>query len=192
MATADTSTADTSASELMTGSLEVSATIETADMAPHDLEIGADSASLLGLPVLTDAPLVAQSKTMSFQGKLFVGSTQSGTLDEATVTVTRMANPQTGVPFLFITFGYFATSLGWRTGRGGSSGEPLGMPHGLYFNNQAGGTMYSWGFPYDDFRLECGWNRQYRYHVIREYNFVSWFDLWAGVQHRVHGAMYRC
>jgi hypothetical protein len=179
--------------EFETGLLEASATLDAAHLDAPDVQIGRDAADLLGLPGLTtDAPLTAQSKTMSFTGKLFVAGAQVAQLDEATVTVTRMANPSTGAPFLFITFSYLATSMGWRSGRGWPTSEPLGMPHGLYFKNSAGGTMYSWGFPYDDFRLDCNWNRQARYHVIREYTFVGWFDLWAGVEHRVNGAMFRC
>ncbi|MEA2361862.1 MAG: hypothetical protein QOD71_1007 [Thermoleophilaceae bacterium] len=175
-----------------TGLLEANATLDAAHPGAADVQIQPDAAAILGLRLATDAPFTAQSKTMSFQGKLFVGSTQAATLDEATVTVTRMANPSTGAPFLFITFSYLATSMQFRTGRGAPTGEPLGMPHGLYFKNSAGGTMYSWGFPYDDFRLECNWNHEHRYHVIREYTFVDWFDLWAGVQHRVQGAMFHC
>lgn len=185
-------TSQPSPTQFFTGELEASATLGDAALAPQQMHIAPDVAAFLNLPTLTDAPLPAASKTMKFQGKLFAGGTQAATLDEATVTVTRSTNPTTGVPFLFITFSYLATSQGFRTGKGGSSGEPLGMLHGLYFKNQSGGTMYSWGFPYDDFRLECGWNHEHRYHVIREYNLVDWFDLWAGVEHRVRGTLFHC
>jgi hypothetical protein len=173
-----------------TAKLEASASFGT-ELEPREMRIGAEAAALLGFPS-THGPVTVGSKTLTFQGKLFVGGTQAATLDDATVTVTREANPSTGAPFLFITFQYLMTSLGWRSGRGAPTGEPLGMTQGLYFLNQAGGTMYSWGFPYDDLVVQCGWNREPRYHVIRDYDFVDWFDLWAGVQHRVQGAMYRC
>lgn len=176
--------------EFETGVLEASATMEEGQQTARELQIGPDAATALGFPVLAD--FAAQSKTLTFQGRLTVGGAPAATLDDATVTVTLMANPQTGVPFLFITFSYLATSQGFRTGRGAPTGEPLGMPQGLFFKNQSGGVMYSWGFPGDDFRLECSWNREFRYHIIREYNFVGWFDLWSGIEHRVAGSLFRC
>lgn len=193
MATPDTTTpAATPAPEPITATLEASATLAAEELAPKEIELGPNVIDFLNLPIAVEGPATAATRSMTFQGKLFAGGTHAATLDEATVTVTRMANPSTGVPFLLITFGYFATSLGWRTGKGSAAGEAGSMLHGLYFKNSAGGTMWSWGFPYDDFRLSCGWNREWRYHVIRDYDYVSWFDLWAGVEHRVHGTMYRC
>jgi hypothetical protein len=43
-----------------------------------------------------------------------------------------------------------------------------------------------------DFRLDCGWHGQFRHHHFIDQTFVNWFDLWAGVEHRVNGALYNC
>ncbi|HWY00565.1 MAG TPA: hypothetical protein VNY55_11985 [Mycobacterium sp.] len=56
---------------------------------------------------------------------------------------------------LLITFAYLITSNGERTGHG-EDGEPVKATHDLYFNNSAGGTRFSWGFPNENLVCECG------------------------------------
>ena len=64
------------------------------------------------------------------------------------------------------------TSRGWRTGRGWGSGEPLGIPHGLYFLNQNSGPIFWWGFPENDFTTDCGWNNHMVYFPIRDHDYA--------------------
>ena len=130
---------------------------------------------------------------MTFQGKLFINGRPEpiAILDDVKVTATKFSNPQ-GVFNVRVYLEYFVTSHGYRTGRGAPTGEPLGAPQGLYFKNRNGGTIHSWGFPYNDFILRCDWNRQYRMHTFTDTNFVNWFDVWEGVEHRVQGSFYKC
>ncbi|WP_432096598.1 hypothetical protein [Streptomyces sp. bgisy100] len=158
----------------------------------QELELEPRISHMLGLGQDVTHTVRALSKTMTFQGKLFTAAhAPIATLENVTVTATQASDPHTGVPFVHVTLDYFATSHGFRTGRG-APGEPLGAPQGLYFRNQAGGTVYSWGFPNDDFRLECGWERRHCFHHFYDKTFVGWFDVWEGILHEVRGVFFRC
>jgi len=147
-------------------------------------------AKLFGLGRTLDQSVQAVTKTMTFQGKLATSDHQPvATLDDVNVTATKMNDPHTGVPFVHVTLDYFATSHGWRTGRGGT--EPWGLSNHLYFKNSAGGIVYSQALN-TVFVLQCGWNRQHRFHYIVDRSFVGWFDVWGGVTHSVSGSVFRC
>jgi hypothetical protein len=60
------------------------------------------------------------------------------------VTVTKMFDPATSLPHLFIAFSYNVTSHGYST--------------------------------------HCGDDLHQSYHIVRSYDDVSWFDLWARVR----------
>lgn len=158
-----------------------------------EVEIKPEIAGLFGMPVLTHT-MQAESKTMSFQGKLFINgrSEPIATLDDVKVTAIKFTNPQSGVPYIRVFLDYFVTSHGFRTGRGAPTGEPLSAPQGLYFKNSAGGIIHSWGFPQDEFMLSCNWNREHRMHTFTDTNYVGWFDLWEGVTHEVRGVFFKC
>ena len=166
--------------DFVASELEASVMLGEDELEPRPLQLGADCAALLGFPMVGGEPPRPLSLTMKFEGKLVAaGGILAGTLEEAEVTVAR------GPGFLHVHFEYFLTSHGFRT-------DPLGLPHGLHFKNQDGGTMYSWGFPSNNFILRCGWTRHHCEHVIRITDFVDWFDSWAGVLHRVSGPLFRC
>ena len=182
------------------GSLEITDSEKLTRPVLQEIEINRDVARIFGLPLLHHTVSV-QSKTMTFQGKLFTAAQEPiATLDEARVTVTRMTNPQTHVPFLVVSLDYFATSHGFRTGDGKliiqspslTSHEPYKTPQWLYFKNQAGGVMHTWWAGNNSFELQCGWNREHQLVGYTESYFVDWFDLWEGVTHEVRGAFYRC
>lgn len=121
--------------------------IAQADARPviRELELQPEIAQLLGFgPTrLHHHVAPAQSKTMSFQGRLFTAAQEPiATLDDVTVTATKMTDPHTGAHFVHVWLDYFCTSHGWRTGRGAPTGEPLDAPQGLRFKNQAGGVIH--------------------------------------------------
>jgi hypothetical protein len=153
-----------------------------------EVTIGPDINRLLGG---TDEPAHGDSKTLTFSTTLnATDGTPLAALNNVSTTVTRMTVPATGRPFLNFYLTYYATSLGWRTGSGlGEDQRPL---HGLYFKNAQHGVMYSWGFPAQDFEIECGWNNQFRLYHWTEQNFVSWFDEWEHIHYDVQGSFYPC
>lgn len=157
----------------------------------QEVEINIEVAKIFGIDTMKS--LTAASKTATFPRMVISGAPgQMASLEEAKVTATKMANPTTGVFFVVVNFEYFTTSLGWRTGRGAPTGEPLGAPHGIYFRNQAGGIIHSWGFPNNDYIVQCGWNRKFIQHRFIDNNYVSWFDLWQNTNYRVEGVFFRC
>lgn len=167
---------------------------ETSHDAPvwAQVEVSPDVSQLLSGAASGGVVGTADSKSIKFQKTL--KSSDDGTplaeLGDVSVAVTRMILPATGLPFLNIYLSYYVTSDGWRTGSGpGEDQRPL---HGLYFRNEAFGTMYSWGFPYQDFEVECGWNRVFRLYHWTESNFVSWFDEWRHIHYGVNGNFYQC
>ncbi|WP_028778614.1 hypothetical protein [Shimazuella kribbensis] len=157
----------------------------------QEVKISPEVAKIFGID--TTKSLTAESKTAVFPRIIYSGAPgEMASLEDAKVTATKMANPTTGVPFVVVNFEYFTTSLGWRTGRGAPTGEPLGVPHGLYFRNSAGGIIHSWGFPHDDYIVQCNWNRKFRQHRFVDNNYVSWFDLWQNTNYRGEGVLFRC
>jgi hypothetical protein len=136
---------------------------------------------VIGLKTL-DHHIPAVSKSMSFQGKLFINGRVEpiAILDEVTVTVTKLAHPQTGAKFLLKSLSYLATSDGFRTAETTAEWPP---PNAfVHFKNASGGIMHVWPLSY--FELKCGWNKEFRVFGPQvEHTSVDWFDLWAGVQH---------
>jgi hypothetical protein len=175
-----------------TASIEVTESMDEASRAGKRFTLSAELQEVLGLPKLA-TPYDAQSKTQYFpQTPITLDSTGAlaATLDQMTVTVTKMSNPSSGAPMLLINFSYLVTSDGRRTGQ--NPGETVDLDQGLFFLNSSGGTMYSWGFPWDGVIIRCGWNGNPSYHVIREYQWVDWFDLWASTRYSARGLTYPC
>jgi hypothetical protein len=148
--------------------------------------------SLLGSLTGTSHAAPTGSRTVKFTKRLKNPNGEVLTvLEDATVTVTKMTAPATGLPFLNINFSYLITSHGWRTGM--SADEAPSLTQGMYFNNDDGGAMYTWGFPYQDISIRCDSRRVHRLHRWSEERYVSWFDLWNGrLKHQVTGSMYPC
>ncbi|MFJ4540066.1 hypothetical protein ACIP39_29530 [Streptomyces tibetensis] len=157
----------------------------------QELNLDLEVAKLFGISdTKPEAVVRAVSKTWAFTGKI---STAAGepvaTLENLTITATKVDDPHTGRPFIHIALDYFATSHGWRTGRG-VSGEPYGMSNRIYFKNSGGGIVWATDLPV--FVLGCGWHREHQtYFGIDRYN-VGWFDVCQGVQHEVRGVIFRC
>lgn len=185
-----------------TGKLEFANEEQRLKPAVHEIKLHPEIAAVFGIKPLSNYDFIAQTKTMAFsQGHLATDSGEPiGTLNDVTVTVTRMADPNTKIPFLFISLDYFATSEGFRTGDGkliilSSSSythESYKAPQYLYFKNGSGGVMYTAYLGNYSFELECGWNKMHQLFTFAEHNFIDWFDLWEGFQHEVKGTFYRC
>jgi hypothetical protein len=179
-----------SAVEYISAATAQSAAIEYS--AVRQFTVGPDVAAVFGFPE-HDALTTAQSKTFNIPD--FGISTNSGEpvawVSGQIATATQMTNPTTGAPWVIVFFNYQVTSRDYRTGHG--PGEALGLNHGLSFQNSSGGTVFSWGFPYQDFVVGCGWNHQPQSFVIRDTTYVSWFELCTSVVHTVlAGTVYHC
>ena len=145
-------------------------------------------------PTVTPPPAPSGSKTAKFTKKLKNANNGGlmATLDDAAVTVTKMTESATGNPFLLITFNYYVTSHGFRSGLGLSAGEPP-LTHGLFFKNDEGGAMFQWGFPNNDLVVKCDWNRKFRSYTFQVHDYIDWFDIWnRRLSYRVDGGMYEC
>lgn len=152
-----------------------------------DFVVGHDISDLLGIEHHPQRSATTRTIKMRDRDILATDNTVLASLTGMSTTVTKMTDPHDGTHWLFIAFGYRVTSRGWRTGRGSLSGETLGVPHGLYFLNRDGGPMFSWGFPYQDFTTDCGWDNHEAYYVIRDRDYVSWFEEWRKVSWRLAG-----
>jgi len=129
------------------------------------------------------------------------GSGSIGKLNDVTVTLMRLTNPNTALVSLQMSLEYFATSDGSRTPDGRAlpgathdynpGHEDYRINHSVYFRNSSGGLVYSWWVG-KDFELVCGWNRQHRIHGKVETNVLDWFDAVDRYQWEVGGAFYRC
>ena len=159
---------------------------------PNHVKTGIEPAvaGAFGLHTL-DQTLPAETKTMRFQGKLFVGGRPEpvAILDDVTVTATRMGNPQTGLPILWLSVSWLATSLGWRTTKDyvHEGGWPSST---LYFKNASGGIVLSWSL--QALELDCGADHKFHLETKVESTYVGWFDVWGGIQHLVQGPLFRC
>lgn len=142
----------------------------------NDFKINPSVGDLLGLAP-HDSPYDANSKTIPMRDRQIVATddTVLASLTGMSTTVTKMTDPHDGTLSLFITFRYLVTAHGYRSGGG--------LLHGLYFLNRDGGIMYSWGFPYQDLNVGCGWVNHQAYYIIREHDYVSWFDEWRKVRY---------
>lgn len=171
------------------GGFEDSVSLDERSLAPRTIEVSPDLAAVLSLPAV---PTQAETKTMTFQPRTISGGGDVfAELIDRTVTVTRMHYPASGLPFLVITFAHKVSSLGWRTGRGGPTGEAAGAVQGIQFKNQAGGVMWNWGNMVNlDF--DCGWHYHEVFYHRDESNYVDWFDLWERSTYQVNGVFYPC
>lgn len=129
------------------------------------------------------------------------GSGSIGTLDDITVTLIRLTNPNTGAVSIQMSLEYFATSNGSRTpdGRtlpGATSSynpgrETYKVNHWVYLRTATGGLVYTWWVG-QDFQLDCGWNRQHCLHGRIETNILDWFDAVERYNWEISGLFYRC
>jgi hypothetical protein len=151
----------------------------------NDYKVGPDLADLLGLG--DDASVSATTKTIKMRDRdiLATDNTVLASLSGMSTTVTQMTDPHDGAQWLFIAFKYLVTARGWHT-------DPS-ITHGLYFLNRDSGPIFSWGFPYQDFTVQCGWNNHLGYYLIRDHDYVSWFRDWHRVSWRLsEGLFYPC
>ena len=143
----------------------------------NDFELNPKIGDLIGLAP-HEAAYSANSRTIKMRDRKIMATddTVLASLTGMSTTATKMTDPHDGTLSLFITFRYLVTAHGYQTG-------PGGLLHSLYFMNRDGGIMFSHGFPYQDFTLKCGWVNHQGYYVIREPNYVSWFDEWRKVRY---------
>lgn len=111
------------------------------DMVENSVEVSPDTLRLMGFHTLGgpgDAPVTAESRTIHLRDREL--KTHSGIavcrLTSPVLTVTQIPTPETGVPYLLISFRYDVTSLGYRA--------PRGITQGMQFWNANGGTIWSW------------------------------------------------
>jgi hypothetical protein len=125
-------------------------------MVHNDFTTGTEITDLLG--IYHHPARSATTKTIKMRDRdiLATDNTLLTSVSGMSTTVTKMTDPHDGAHWLFIAFTNLVTSRGWRTGRGWGSGEPLGVPHGLYFLNQNSGPIFWWGFPENDFTTTAG------------------------------------
>jgi hypothetical protein len=172
--------------------IDISETLRD-EMVHNDFMVGSDITDLLGIEHHPARSATTKKIKMRDRDILATDDTVLASLSGMSTTVTKMTDPHDGAQWLFIAFTYLVTSRGWRTGRGWPSGEPLGIPHGLYFLNQDGGPIFSFGFPTQDFTTDCGWNNHLVYYPIRDHDYVSWFSDWRRVSWRLsEGWFYPC
>jgi hypothetical protein len=158
-----------------------------------DFLIGPDIADLLGMEHGPTRSAATKTIKMRDRDVLATDNTVLASLSGMSTTVTKVTDPHGGADWLFIAFTYLVTSRGWRTGRGWPTGEPLGIPHGLYFLNRDGGPIYSYGFPARDFTTDCGWTNHMVYLPFSDHDQVSWFSDWHKVSWRLsEGWFYPC
>jgi hypothetical protein len=133
------------------------------EMVHNDFTIGTEITDLLG--IYHHPARSATTKTIKMRDRDIL-ATDNNLADVRERNVhdrNQDDRPHAGAHWRFIAFTYLVTSRGWRTGRGWRSGEPLGVPHGLYFLNQDSGPNFWWGFPENDFTTDCGWNNHMVY-----------------------------
>jgi hypothetical protein len=151
----------------------------------NDFAVGHDFTDLLGLA--DHGPTSSTTKTIKMRDRDIVATdnTVLASLSGMSTTVTKMTDPHDGAQWLFIAFTYLLTSRGWHTEQS--------IPQGLYFLNQDSGPIFSWGFPYNDFTVACGWNQHMAYYPVRDHDYVSWFSDWHRVSWRLNeGSFYSC
>jgi hypothetical protein len=118
-------------------SAEVDITETLSDELVHnDFTNGIEITDLLGIYHHPGRSATTKTIKMRDRDILATDNTLLASVSGMSTTVTKMTNPHDGAHWLFIAFTYLVTSRGWRTGRGWGSGEPLGVPHGLYFLNR--------------------------------------------------------
>lgn len=172
--------------------IEVTDTLSD-EMVHNDFAVGHDISNLLGIEHHPERSATSKTIKMRDRDILATDDTVLASLSGMSTTVTKMTDPHDGAQWLFIAFTYRVTSRGWRTGHGSGAGETLGVTHGLYFLNRDSGPIFSWGFPYQDFTTECGWENHVGYYIIRDRDYVSWFSDWRRVSWRLgSGYFYPC
>ena len=167
---------------LYTEPIEMVATLEK-HLIHDDYTVGHDVTDLMGLP--HDAPPNATTKTIRMHDRDIIATdgTLLASLSGMSTTVTKMTDPHDGAQWLFIALTYLVTAH-WGHAN---------IPQGLYFKNRDGGPIWSWGFPYNDFRAECGWNNHMAYFPFKDTTGVSWFSDWNKVSWRLsEGFFYPC
>lgn len=149
----------------------------------QEVEITPEISIILGMPVLANHMRV-NAKSISFLGKLYNSNRPEpvATLEDARVTATKYQNPN-GRYEVRVYLEYFITSHGFHSD---------GLRQALIFKNRDGGVLYTRDFQYDMVWFKCGWNRVYRQHTFLDTTYVSWFDLWEGITHKVDGFSLPC
>jgi len=166
--------------------LRIATTTTSEDESPEfitrEFTLAPDIASSFGIPTSTDVHATSKTIHLRTRDITLEEGGSAATLSEGQVTVTKMFNPATSLPYLFIAFSYNVTSRGYRTGTGVGGEVPAGITQGLFFKDRDGGIIWSWGFPGQELTIHCGDDLHQSYHIVRSYDDVSWFDLWARVR----------
>jgi hypothetical protein len=145
------------------------------------------------MPIKTFGPHHAQLRYSD-------GDEDIGRLDDITVTLMRLKNPNTGAVSIQMSLEYLATSNGSRTPDGrtlpGSTSSLYGreayrLKHWIYFRTAAGGLVHDW-YVGQDFELDCGWNRRHCLHGRIETNILDWFDAVERYEWEIRGLFYHC
>jgi hypothetical protein len=173
---------------------------ETAKYALHSFDAAKAFTKLWNISPTMQVPM----KTFGpDQGEIHYndGSGSIGRLNDVTVTLMRLTNPNTALVSLQMSLEYFATSDGSRTPDGRAlpgathdynpGHEDYRINHYVYFRNSSGGLVYTWWVG-TTFELLCGWNRKHCIHGKVETNVLDWFDAVDRYQWEVGGAFYRC
>ncbi len=143
------------------------------EMIESTVEVSADTMRILGEPLAdTHGPVAAESRTIHLRDRDLVRHSGVAVcrLTKPVLTVTRMTTPATGLPYLFFSFRYEVTTLGYSA--------PRGITQKMEFWNRDGGTIFQWGFDGQQQSLRCGDDRREESFIWRWSQDVDWFDLW--------------
>lgn len=162
-------------------------TLEMTDLAKpiiKEVEITPEISSILGMPMFANHHMRVNAKSMTFQGYLYNSNRPDpvATLKDVRVTATKYQNPS-GRYEVRVYLDYYMTSHGFHSD---------GLRQALIFKNRDGGVIHTRDFQHDMVWFKCGWNGVYRQHTFLDTNYVSWFDLWEGITHKVDGVSLPC
>lgn len=151
------------------------------EMVESTIKVTPDVLRILGEEeTLADTHGPAESRTIHLRDRDL--KTHDGVavcrLTNPVLTVTRMTNHTTGLPYLFFTFKYNVTTLGYKA--------PRQIVQSMEFWNADGGTIFQWGFDGMLQSLNCDDDNRLESWVWRWDRDVDWFDLWRRCRWRHH------